>query len=143
MNLRRIAATIATSAALATVAAVSGAPAASAAEPACGDGDRIYAEYWTSTDEFGVAAERTWVDGTSYNTVQLRFNDESQCAWGSYEGGSTVGVYLEYEEDGAVFQVDRQADSTTAYTGVWSDANPRTMRACADDAGQIFCTDWF
>jgi hypothetical protein len=143
MNLRRIAASLVAGAALATVITAGSASAAQAAAPQCDGGDRASAELWAASDDFAVAAEYTWVEGTAYNKVELRFNNDSQCAWGLYNGGVKASVYLEYEENGFTYQVDRQRGSESAYTGVWPDQDPRVMRACAADAGRIFCTDWF
>lgn len=143
MNLRHIAASLIAGIALtATVTLGSGSP-AQAAAPGCDGGDRISAEYWASTGDYYTPVERTWIDGTAYNKVELRFNEDSQCAWGLYNGGRDASVYLEYEENGYTYQVDRQDGDQSAYTGAWPDQEPRVMRACAADTGRVFCTDWY
>ncbi|MFC7534761.1 hypothetical protein [Actinoplanes sp. GCM10030250] len=143
MNLRRIAASLLSGAALATILAVGTGSAAQAAGPQCDNGDRSSARFWSDTGDYYTPVRRTWTNGTSYNKVELRFNEDSQCAWGVYSGGRRANLYLEYREDGYRYQVDRRSSSRYAYTGVWSDQEPREMRACAADAGRVYCTGWY
>ncbi len=114
-----------------------------AAAPGCDGGYRGSARFWASTGDFITPTQRAWTVGTSYNKVALRFHEGSQCAWGLYNGGRKASVYLEYKERGSLYRVDRQAGSKSAYTGVWPDQEPRVMRACAADAGRIYCTAWY
>ncbi|WP_328470828.1 hypothetical protein OHA21_05550 [Actinoplanes sp. NBC_00393] len=141
MDLRRIAAFVIAVVPLATVAALGGGTPASAAI-GCDGGLRSTARYWASIDDFTTPTTETWIDGTSFNKVELRYNGDADCAWGLYNGGRKASVYVEFWENGMLSRYDRQDGSKSAYTGVWPIGRNEYIRACAQDAARIYCTKW-
>ncbi|WP_436531809.1 DUF2690 domain-containing protein [Actinoplanes sp. HUAS TT8] len=114
--------------------------------PHCDDGQRSTAANWAATGQFVTARVVTWVDGTGFNRVELRYNSAARCAWARYNGGQPAEVYLDRSTDGGAHWVGPKGSSgpaRSAYTGAYNDYRPNVARACADYRGRPHCTDWY
>ncbi len=116
--------------------------AATAWTPQCEDGQRDTATQWAALGAYLAPRQATWTDGK----VELHYNGEARCAWGSYTGGKPATLYLDRSSDGGAHweaRLSSQRPGTSAYTGVFNDNNPYVSRACASARGHLHCTDWY
>jgi hypothetical protein len=83
-------------------------------------------------------------------TIELRYSDASQCAWGRISNG-TIGdeIWVDRSSDGGDNWEPRLgltsiSSGTNVFTSQWRDAGV-LMRACgrAHDRMDIACTGWF
>jgi hypothetical protein len=111
------------------------------------------AAYWAATGQFSTPTDWAWVDGTTSNKVELRYNAAARCAWGLYTGGMSAVVYIDRSIDGGASHLGPMGTSgpaTSTYTGVFNDgAVPGrpgltyAVRACASYSGKFYCTGWY
>lgn len=135
------------------------------------DGSRPWAETLARRGQFGVArfgdgaGPSGWikapngVGGWSYYKIELRYDRTTQCAWALFSGqpgneffyGLPVWIDRSLDRGRSMSQTflgrTRAGWSGAAYTGVFDDASPYVVRACADIRvrGRIrpWCTGWY
>jgi hypothetical protein len=111
--------------------------------PLCEDGQRDTATQWAAIGDFTAPRQVTWAGGSR---VELHYNGESRCAWGSYTGAKPAVLYVDRSSDGGAHwegPLGSRGPGESAYTGVYNDSSPYVTRACAGSQGHLHCTDWY